>query len=785
MRYFLLLSFVSLLSLFSESLYAQNKYTIKGKIVDAVTEEWLPGVSIGLAEYSQQGTFSSDAGNYSLTLDPGQYTLVFRLLGFHVQEVKVDLVKNQTLNINLQPEALSLQEIEISAQRKDENVKSIQMGVERLEIETVNKIPVLLGEKDILKTLQLLPGVQTAGEGNTGFYVRGGSSDQNLILLDNATVYNPSHLFGFFSTFNSDAVDNMTIYKGSMPSQYGGRLSSTLDVSMRDGDMQKFVVGGGIGLISSKLTLEGPIQKEKSSFIVSGRRTYADAIGRAMGVKAVKSSTLYFYDLNAKLSYVLSENDKLTLSLYKGIDKLGMSDITNFDWGNSIASLKWNHRFNNKLSSNTAFTITDYTYNVAVNLTSRFTVKSYLTDYNFNQEFSFYPNDMHALKAGFSSVYHYSVPNRMKTDDPSAIIPVPFADRFSWENAAFVSDNIKLDDKLELGLGLRFTAASTLGGGAFYEYDANGEIAKMMNSKRGDFVKTYFNFEPRLSAAYQLNSFSSIKGAYNRTTQNMHMLKVSNMESTPTDRWIFNTNYIKPEIADQVSLGYFRNFNDNNYEFSAEVYYKDLRNQMDYKDGTTDVFKTENLEPFLLFGKGRAYGLELFLKKRYGRFNGWIGYTLSKSEKKIDGINNGNWYVSNQDRTHDVSVVGIYELNKKWTLSGTWVYTTGAPMTFPSAKYVVGQDESRPESGHTVYYYEGRNLYRAPAYHRLDLGATCILKKTKKYHSELVFSIYNAYGRKNPYMYDFRQNKDNSSLSEVSMIYLFSVIPSISWNFKF
>ena len=768
---------ILLLFLFCGKSYSQSKHTIKGKIVDASTQEWILGVSVGIAELPQQGVFSNDAGDYSLSLPKGEYTLVFNLLGFHSQEVKINLIKNQTLNIDLKPETISLNEVEISAQKRDDNVKNIQMGVERLEIETINKIPVLLGEKDILKTLQLLPGVQTAGEGNTGFYVRGGSSDQNLILLDNATVYNPSHLFGFFSTFNSDAVDNMTIYKGSMPPQFGGRLSSTLDVSMRDGDLQEYVFSGGIGLISSKLTFEGPLQKGRSSFIISGRRTYADALGKAAGVKAVQSSTLYFYDLNAKLSYILSDKDKITLSLYNGIDKLGMSDITNFDWGNSIGSLKWNHRFSSKASSTTAFTITDYTYNVAVNLTSNFTVKSHLTDYNLNQEFSFYPNERHSIKAGFTSVYHHSVPNRMKTDDPTTIIPKPFANRYAWDNAIFGSDNIKLNEKLELGLGLRFTTSSTLGGGNFYEYDADGNIINTMESKKGEFIKTYCNFEPRLSAAYQLNNTSSLKAAYNRTTQSMHMLKISNMESTPTDRWVFNTNYIKPEIADQISLGYFRNFNDNNYEFSAEIYYKDLKNQIDYKDGTANIFSKENLEPFLAFGKGRAYGLELFLKKKYGRFNGWIGYTLSKSEKKIDGINDNDWYISNQDRTHDVSVVGMYELTKKWSLSGAWVYTSGAPMTFPSAKYTV--------DGNTIYYYEGRNLYRAPAYHRLDLGATCILKKTKKYYSELVFSVYNAYGRQNAYMYDFRQNKKNSSVSESAMIYLFSVIPSISWNFKF
>lgn len=759
----------------TQEVYSQNEYTLKGKVCDASNQNWLEGVSVGVRELPQTGCLTDDIGNYTLTLPKGEYTFVFSLLGYIVQEVQLSIQSNKKLDIDLKPDAVSLTEVVVSAHRRDENIKSTQLGKDRLEIATVNKIPVLLGEKDILKTIQLLPGVQSAGEGNTGFYVRGGSSDQNLILLDNATVYNPSHLFGFFSTFNSDAVEDMTIYKGTMPAQYGGRLSSTLDVSMRDGDMKKYSVSGGVGLISSKINFEGPIQKEKSSFIVSARRTYADVLARGMGVEGVKNSTMYFYDLNAKLSYVLSDKDKLTLTAYHGKDDLGINKIASFDWSNTIGSLKWNHKFSDTRSSVTTLSYTDYTYNVGVELTTGLKLASHIRDYNFSQEFRFYPNDKNAIKVGFRSTYHQVVPGELKSKDESRLKVTPYEHRYSWENAIYASNDMKLSDKLNVNYGLRLTSFSVLGGGYFYTYDNNHEVVDSINTKRGNFVKTYWSVEPRLSAAYHLNDVSSLKAAYTRATQNMHLLSTSNM-ANPTDRWIANTNYIKPEISNQFSLGYFRNFNNNEYEFSAEVYYKNLQNQVDFKDGA-ETYNKDNVETELLFGKGRAYGLELFLKKRTGRFNGWVGYTLSRSERLIDGINDNKWYVSNQDRTHDISVVGIYELDKKWTLSAAWVYSTGSPMTFPAGKYSIDK--------HTVYYYEGRNKYRAADFHRLDLGATCVLKKTKKFYSELAFSLYNAYGRQNAYMYTFEQNYSQDYESQVKMIYLFSIIPSVSWNFKF
>lgn len=754
---------------------AQDKFTLEGAIYNTESKESLEGVSVGVVEFPQEGSFTNALGKYKIELAKGEYNLVFRLLGYKTKEIKLKIDKSRTLDVSLEMEDVSLEAVEVSAVRRDGNIKNVESGVDKLEIKTANKIPVLLGERDILKTIQLLPGVQTAGEGNTGFYVRGGASDQNLILLDNATVYNPSHLFGFFSTFNSDAVSDMAIYKGSMPAQYGGRLSSTLDVSMRDGDLSRYTVTGGIGLISSRLTFEGPIQKDRSSFIVSARRTYADALAHAAGVEQIKDSKLYFYDLNAKLNYVLSNKDKLTFTAYHGKDELSLNNFVSMDWGNTVASLKWNHIINDKSVSSTTASYTDYTYNVNIDVTTGLEISSHIRDYKFNQEFALFPNNKNTIKLGFASTYHQVVPGKLVSKDTLQLRVTPFQNRNSWENALYASNSMKLTPKLEISYGLRLNSFSVLGGDDYYTFNSNQQIVDTIRTKSGQFVKTYWDLEPRLSAAYQLDEVSSIKAAYTRTTQNMHLLSTANL-SSPTDRWVPSSNYIKPEIADQVSIGYFRNFGNNMFEFSAELYYKKLKNQIDYKDGA-DVRSKDNIEPELLFGKGRAYGLELFLKKKYGRFNGWIGYTLARSEKKIDKINNDKWYVANQDRTHDLSVVGIYDLNKRWTLSATWVFASGNPMTFPTGKYEV--------DGHTFYYYDGRNNYRAPSFHRLDLGAIYTVKKTKNYTSELAFSLYNTYGRKNPYMYGFRQNEYDANKSEVYMIYLFSIIPSVSWNFKF
>lgn len=770
-----LIILLSLLTSFVVNTYSQTNYKLSGIITDENTLEPVVGVSVAVKENLHIGNVSDTQGRYLLNMPEGKYTLIFKIVGHQTLEKKVTINANKTLNVSLQPDNVLLDEIEISALKKDRNIKDVQPGVDFLEIKTVNKIPVLLGERDILKTLQLLPGVQSAGEGNTGFYVRGGGEDQNLILLDNATVYNPSHLFGFFSTFNSDAVSDMTLYKGGLPANYGGRLSSALDVSMRDGNMKKYELTGGIGLISSRLSLEGPIKTDKASFIVSARRTYADALARLMGVKQIKKSTLYFYDLNAKISYQLGAKDKLTLTAYHGRDKLGLDQVLETGWGNTIAALKWNHIFSSSLSSMTSFSYTNYSYDVNVDMTSDIEITSHIRDFNFSHEMIFVPNSKNTIKAGISSIYHQIVPGEVVARDTTKLEVTPYSHRYSWENALYATHNINLTDDLELSYGLRATMFSVLGGGDYYKFDDNQQVTETIKTKRGEFVKNYFNLEPRIALAYQLNKTSSVKAAYMRTTQNIHLLATSPMANT-FNRWTGSTNYIKPEIADQVSVGYFRNFADNMFEFSVEAYYKDMKNQIDYKDAA-DILGDDNFETEILFGKGRAYGVEFFLKKKYGRLNGWIGYTLSKSERKINKINGGRWYDAHQDRRHDLSVVGIYELNKRWTLSGTWVYASGNPLTFPSGKYVV--------DGQTVLYFEGRNNFRAPSYHRLDLGATYVMVDNGKRYSELSFGLYNAYGRQNAFMYDFRQSKEDPGVSEAYKFYLFSVVPSISWNFRF
>lgn len=755
-------------------LMAQNTYILRGVVSEQESGEVLQGVVVSVKD-RENVSVTNKTGDYTLNLKKGKYTLLYTYFGYKTLEKQVDLTSNQEMNVSLIASDITLDQVVVSAIRRDQNVKGVQSGVDRLEVEKINKIPVLLGERDVLKTLQLLPGIQSAGEGNTGFYVRGGSDDQNLILLDDAVIYSPSHLLGFFSTFNSDVVEDISIYKGSMPANYGGRLSSTLDVGMRDGSKEKYKLAGGVGLISSRLALEGPIVKDKASFIVAARRTYADLLAKGMGMSQIKGSTLYFYDLNAKATYQISKKDKLSLTMYHGRDKLGMKDLMSTDWGNTVASLKWNHIFSSSVVSTTSISYTNYSYNVGIDLTTDLDVASSIRNYNLTQMFAFQLNNENFIKTGFTSIYHQIRPGEVTARDPEKLNVTPYDHRYGWENAVFISHNMKFWDDFEVDYGLRANAYSVLGGGNYYIFDLDKTVTETIKTKRGDFVKTYFNLEPRLSLAYQLDRTSSVKAAYTRTVQNIHLLSTSPMTST-YDRWTGNTNNIKPELADQISLGYFRNFSNDMFEFSVEAYYKDLKNQIDYKDAA-NILGDDNFETEILFGKGRAYGVEFYLKKKYGRFNGWIGYTISKSQKKIDGINNDKWYDAIQDRTHDLSVVGIFEVNKRWSLSGTWVYASGNPLTFPSAKYTI--------DGQVIKYYEGRNNYRGEAYHRLDLGATYVMVDNGKRYSELSFGFYNAYGRQNAYMYDFVQSTSDPSVSVVNKIYLFSVIPSISWNFKY
>lgn len=757
-------------------LYAQaQKFTINGTIKAKSSGEALIGAIVKVNELPSVGAVTNEYGFYSITLPEGDYTVSVSYLGYQVSEQKVILSEDITQNIALIEEGQLLEEAVVKSEKADVNLSRNEMGVMKLDIKTANKLPVIMGERDILKTIQLMPGISSAGDGNSGFYVRGGSADQNLILLDEAPVYNASHLLGFFSTFNSDAIKDVTVYKGSIPAEYGGRLSSVLDVKMNDGNDQKYHVSGGIGLISSKLNVEGPIQKDKSSFLITGRRTYADMFLKLSNDSTLNNSKLYFYDLNAKVNYKINDKNRIFLSGYFGKDVLGVNNSFGFNWGNTTATLRWNHIVNSKLFSNTSVIYSNYNYNISINGNGvDFDIKSRINDWNLQQEFQYYLSTKHTMKFGFNTIHHTIAPGNISSSD-NQINSTDYKDKYAWENAVFVSDEWKINEKLNLNFGLRGSSFTNLGAGTYYTFNNDGDVIDSTVHASGEFINTYFNIEPRAAINYRLNEQTSIKAGYTRSTQNLHLM-TNTTTSTPTDRWIPSSPNVKPEISDQYSLGYYRNFKDNLYEFSAEVYYKDMQNQIDYRNGA-ELTINNNIEGDLLYGIGRAYGIELFFKKRYGKFNGWIGYTLSRTERKVNGINNNEWYAARFDRTHDVSLVGMYDLTKRWTISAVWVYNTGNAVTYPAGKYSV--------DGQTYYYYTERNGSRMPAYHRLDLGATYTKITKKGRESSWSFSVYNAYNRYNPFTIEFQDNPDNPQQTQAVQTSLFGIVPSITYNFKF
>jgi hypothetical protein len=761
--------------LLSSDSWSQRKATISGTIRSARTGETVTGASArtggGLA-----GAVSNEYGFYSLTLPAGPVQLDWSAVGFQLQSLAINLTRDTVIDVLLKDATRELENVVVSANTRTRSLHSPQMGMERLTMEETKHIPMLLGERDVLKAIQLLPGIKSAGEGNSGFYVRGGAADQNLILLDEAPVYNASHLLGFFSTFNSDAIKDITVYKGGMPAQYGGRLSSVLDIKMNEGNNQQFGMSGGIGLISSKLNLEGPLQRDRSSFLVSARRTYADLFLKLSKDTLVNRNTLYFYDLNAKLNYSLGKRDRLFLSGYFGRDRLGFSDVFGLSWGNATGTLRWNHIFNSRLFSNTSLIYSNYEYQISIRRgTNDIGIFSQLTDWNLKQEFQWYLNSAHQLRFGLNTIRHTIRPGEVSASDLSNFNPLALQRRYSWENAAFITDNWKVNPSLTLSYGARLTGFFVMGEGDFYEVDREGNITSTVNYKKGEVVKSYINLEPRVSASWVVNASNAVKAAYVRNVQNLHL--ISNTTTTrPTDKWVASTNVIRPEISDQVSLGWYRNIEGNQYELSAETYYKTLQNQIDYRNGA-DVFSNDAIETQLLFGIGRAYGLEMQIKKRTGKLTGWLSYTLSKTERKIEGINDNNWYNARQDRTHDIAIVGTYKLNDKWTLSANWIFYTGDAVTFPAGKYRVDD--------RLIYYYTERNGYRMPDYHRLDLGATLLLKKKKRLTSELAISLYNAYGRQNAYTIEFRESAADPERTEAVQTSLFRFIPSVSYNFKF
>lgn len=754
---------------------SQEKYTISGTIKSGSTGETLIAATVRVAN-TRYATQSNEYGFFSLTIPRGSYTLNVNAVGSKGYKTTVDLQKNTSLNVALEDDLNELETVTITTNANKRPIDNPQMGMERLSIAETKNVPVLLGERDVIKTLQLLPGVKTSGEGSGGFFVRGGSADQNMILLDEAPVYNASHLLGFFSTFNSDAIKNVTLYKSGMPAQYGGGLSSVLDVKMNDGNNQKYGVSGGVGLIAARINVEGPIQKEKSSFLISARRTYADMFLKLSNDSNARDAKLYFYDVNLKANYILGEKDRLFVSGYFGKDVLGSANLVGINWGNTASTLRWNHVFSNKLFSNTSIIFSNYNYKIQTNDDeSSLSLFSQIRDWNFKEDLQWYANEKNTISFGLNSIYHTIKPGEVQATGNSGLISQNLQNRYSLENAIYASNTWKASNALSFTYGLRVSAFSILGKGDYYTLDQAGNVTGTTSYKKGEVVKTYVNFEPRVAAALQLNESTSLKASYVRNAQNLHLISNSNAAS-PTDRWVASTNIIKPELSDQVSLGYYKNLGNDNYEVTVETYYKTLQNQIDYRNGA-DIYTNRPIETQLLYGKGRAYGAEFLLKKKNGRLTGWIAYTISKSERQIDGINDNNWYNARQDRTHDVSLVSMYQLSKKWSLSANWVFATGNAVTFPTGKYKM--------LGHSYFNFSDRNADRMPSYHRLDLGATKLLKQTKKFSSELNISLYNAYGRENAYRITFRDNETDPNRTEAVRTTLFRFVPSISYNFKF
>jgi hypothetical protein len=770
------------------TIFCQNRFTVNGYVKDSLSGETLIGSTVSVLGQSK-GISSNQYGFYSITLTEGSYTFICSYVGYITQIKKIDLHANVQFNFEIAPRITTEQAVIISSKKRDANVKNAQMGKIDLSENQIKSIPAFLGEVDILKTIQLLPGIQSAGEGSSGLYVRGGNADQNLILLDDAVVYNTGHLFGFFSIFNGDAIKSTSLIKGGMPAQYGGRLSSVLDISMKEGNDKNFVVEGGIGLIASRLSIQGPVKKNKASFIISARRTYIDALAKPFIKKSSSfhGSGYYFYDLNAKINYKFSEKDRIYLSGYFGKDKFdyvnGKQSLNvSIPWGNSTGTFRWNHVFNNRLFSNTTVVYNDYKFNFGANQNNfQINLLSGIKDWNVKEDFDLYPFTNHKIKFGALYTYHTFIPSVVSgRQDTVEFKPNNAQRKYAHEAAIYLQDDWDVSDKIKINAGIRESAFQQIGSYKIYTTDANGNRLDSSVYKKGEPVITYFGFEPRFTIRYAINDETSIKAAITRNVQYIHL--VSNAGTTlPTDLWVPSTFKVKPQESWLYALGLFKNFNDNTYETSLEVYYKQMKNQIEYEEGYTPA-TLEDTENFFTFGKAWSYGTELFINKTKGRLTGWIGYTLSWTFRKFPELNSGEKYPAKYDRRHDLSVVGIYELSKKWKLSSTFVFGSGNAATLPQRFYIF--------DGVLTQEYSRINDYRLPSYQRLDFAATYSPNRhpKRKLKSEWVFSVYNLYSRQNPYFIYFDQEGDPYSGTlkvQAKQVSLFPIIPSITWNFKF
>ena len=781
---------LSLLLLYCSIGWSQEKFTLSGTVSEAETGETLIGVNVIIPQL-QAGAITNEYGFYSITLPKGNYEVFYSSLGFNTRKVDIILSESIKNDILLTTNAEELDEVIVKADIEKLNIRKPQMSTNTLSSNTIKKIPVVLGEADVIKAITLLPGVTNAGEGASGFNVRGGAADQNLILLDEATLYNSSHLFGFFSVFNPDAIKDLTLYKGGIPARYGGRISSVLDIYQKDGSKKKFGATGGIGLVASRLLLEGPILEDKASFLVGGRSSYAHLFLPLFD----NDNVAYFYDLNTKLSYNLNENNRLYLSGYFGRDKFSINDSFSNTFGNATLNLRWNHLFSNKLFSNLSLIYSDYYYGLELIFVD-FKFDSGIRNFNFKYDLTHFLSEDIDLRYGFNSIYYKFNPGDIKpTGENSGINPFKLTDKYAFENAVYVDAEIELTNKLAIQGGLRLSTFNRLGQDELNIYENDNPIVfnetlkiyekatpiDTISADRSKTIRSFANLEPRLAVAYQLDNSSSVKASYNRMAQYIHL--ISNTTSpTPFDIYAPSGKYIEPQLADQIAVGYFKTF--ENYSFEVEAYYKNVKNRIDYVDDA-DLIANNAVEQIILNGDARAYGLELLFRKTEGNLQGWIAYTLSKSEQQTPGrtpvetgIANGQWYNSPWDRTHDISITAQYEWTPKWSFGANLIYQTGQPTTYPEGQYEY--------QGLIVPVYELRNSSRLNDFHHLDLSATWTPKpdSKKRWKSEWVFSIYNVYNRKNASSISFRENTDIGQ-NEAVKLSIFGIIPAITYNFKF
>ncbi|WP_436514682.1 TonB-dependent receptor [Ekhidna sp. To15] len=787
--------FLLLFAVFPLLLFGQEKYTVNGYVKDASNGEALIGATVLITDLNT-GNITNVYGFYSITVPKGDYSVEFRYLGFVTEKRTISLSENTRLDVELQEEQTRLEEVVVTAKPEDENVTSTEMSVAEIDIQTIRKMPAILGEVDIIKSLQLLPGVSTVGEGASGFNVRGGNVGQNLILLDEAPVYNSSHLLGFFSVFNPDAVKDMKLYKGAIPAQFGGRLASILDIRMKEGNSKELEVNGGIGTIFSRVAVEAPIKKEKSSFIIAGRRSYADILARPFVEELRDGAALNFYDLTLKTNYQFSDKDQIFLSGYFGKDNFLFDANQGFSWGNRTTTFRWNHLFNDRLFANFTTFFSDYEYELAFgdNPRDRFEWNSDINTLALKPSFTYFIDQRNELTFGGELFRYTFEPARAIGVSDGDVIDISVPDKRAIETAVYINNEQKLNDKLSVQYGLRFSYFNLIGAGNKFNLGdtipgRRRPIESIEEVGSGESIAKHHGWEPRLSFRYQLNTTTSVKASYNRMLQYIHLIS-NTTASNPLDVWTPSSNNLEPQIGQQWAVGLFKNLKNNAYETSVEFYYRQTERQLEYINGA-DLLINEALEADLLSGDGRAYGMEVYLKKNSGRLNGWVSYTLGRTELQTEGINNGEWYPTRFDQTHNLKLTAFYELNDRWSLSSTFSYLSGTPTTFPTSRYEV-QGITIPHNAN-----DSRNNVRLPNYHRLDFSATRKGRTVKrngtprKNRDELVFTVYNVYNRANPFSIYFWQGGDRVDAgaladTRATQVSIFaSFIPSITYNFKF